>query len=92
MTDEPKASASAAANPERVQNGERVAVDWPDFEGRVGYQPHGDVETVSYRPNRRCDKPAVGDLRVISGKRFEVLKVGPNAFVPGMRTLELKPL
>ena len=74
-----------------VHNGHLVEVDWPDFVGKIGYQPASEAPQCSYLPNRSGDRPKAGDRRVIPGHgTYEVLKVARNPFMPSMTTLDLR--
>lgn len=79
---------------EKVQNGRRVEVSLPDFEGRAGYQDALEgPDHLSYLPNRAGEPLSAGEFLALEGVPREIIKRERSAFgVSGMVTLFLKPL
>ena len=75
-----------------VNNGARVAVSLPDFEGVAGFVEASDgTAQLSYRSNGRAGARPGATIEA-DGRRWEVVKVGPSEFVRAFSVMTLKPV
>lgn len=73
-----------------VQNGHRVQVDFPDFEGEAGFQDQGQRVSISYVPNKDGNRLGDGSEIQLLGQTYRIVKGGRSEYVTSMVTLELE--
>ncbi len=71
-----------------INNGKRIQVSLPDFEGLAGFVEAPSGITMAYMPNKKGSL-AVGETVEADNEQFTVLRIDASQLVEGFRVLTL---